>query len=743
MRIKLLVTVALVTAPACLWAPHANAVWPHDPLENLPICAAPYNQYDALLVSDGAGGAIIVWRDTRGSSQDVYAQHVDASGAVQWTADGVPVCTATGTQWNVDIVSDGAGGVIVTWEDQRGVRDIYAQRVDASGAAMWTTDGVLICGANASQYKPKITTDGAGGAIITWQDARVGNQDVYVQWINASGVAQWTADGLVVCTDAAAQYDPRIASDGYGGAFIAWHDYRNGNDYDVYAQHIHYSGAAGMEAGGEVICAATNSQTMVEIIGDGVGGAIIPWWDSRSGIDSDIYAQRIDDNGDTHWTADGVAVCTDAAGQDNHRMVSDGAVGVIVVWQDDRSGFDEDDIYAQRVSAYGNVEWTVDGVAVCSVPDAHDSNLVADGSGGAIIAWEDYRSQTSDQDIYAQKIERSGYLGYPAPGISSAVDHPDDQGGEIIVSWGASYLDEWPLSVVDYYSVWRRYGGTGALRLHTDATSAILGACTLEDLGLRGWIHVDDVNAMQFSEYGYIAPSFGDSTEAGIIWTDLIVLAHAYEGSDYWASEVMSGYSIDNLAPGAPLALMAEGDDVDVELVWSPSGYRDEDLGAYNVYRSDAQGFVADETTFVGAATDTVFTDVDPGAATWYYLVAGEDVHGNEGLPSNEASVTLGTGVAEPVAPQRFALLGNFPNPFNPTTRITFDLPEAASVELGIYTASGRRVATLIDGVVEAGRRNVTWDGQDDRGMGVPSGIYFVRVTREGETLSHKIVLLK
>lgn len=615
--------------------------------------------------------------------------------------------------------------------------------------------------------------------------------------MDASGVAQWTADGVAACTDPAAQYEPNVASDGYGGVFIAWHDFRNGNDYDIYAQHIHYSGVNGMEVDGEIVCGATDMQTMVEIIDDGVGGAIISWWDTRSGIDTDIYAQRIDDNGDTHWTADGVAVCTDAAGQDNHKMVSDGAVGVIVVWMDSRSGFDEDDIYAQRVSAYGNVEWTVDGVAVCtapgyqfwpqiasdgaggaiitwpdyrfgssniyaqrmddagsaqwdangaavcSVPDAHDSNLVADGSGGAIIAWEDYRSQTSDQDIYAQKIERNSYLGYPAPDISSAVDHPDDQGGEIIVSWGASYLDEWPLSVIDYYSVWRRYGGTGALRLHTDAVSVAGDACALEDLEGRGWIHVDDVNAMQFSEYGYVAPSFGDSTEAGIIWTDLMVLAHAYEGSDYWASEVISGYSIDNLAPGAPLALMAEGDDADVELVWSPSGYHDEDLGTYNVYRSDVQGFVADETTFVGAATDTIFTDVDPGATTWYYLVAGEDVHGNEGLPSNEASVTLGTGVAGPVIPFRFALLGNFPNPFNPTTRIMFDLPEAAIVELGIYTASGRRVATLIDGAVEAGRRNVIWNGRDDRGMSVPSGIYFVRVTKEGEILSHKMVLLK
>ena len=100
-------------------------------------------------------------------------RRVDGSGAVLWTADGVAVCTATDHQeWPV-ICSDGSGGAIITWMDSRsGYADIYAQRVDGSGAVKWTADGVAVCTATPNQYYPTICSDGAGGAIITWSENR-------------------------------------------------------------------------------------------------------------------------------------------------------------------------------------------------------------------------------------------------------------------------------------------------------------------------------------------------------------------------------------------------------------------------------------------------------------------------------------------------------------------------------------------------------------------------------------------
>ena len=93
----------------------------------------------------------------------------------QWQLDGVALCTVASDQVYPTIVSDGAGGAIVTWVDYRnGTADIYAQRVNAAGAPQWTADGVALCTAASDQSSPTIVSDGAGGAIVTWEDSRSG-----------------------------------------------------------------------------------------------------------------------------------------------------------------------------------------------------------------------------------------------------------------------------------------------------------------------------------------------------------------------------------------------------------------------------------------------------------------------------------------------------------------------------------------------------------------------------------------
>jgi len=118
-----------------------------------------------------------------------YEQRIDASGSIQWIADGVPVCTAAGSQHYTQIISDGAGGAIITWRDYRGgyESDIYAQRIDASGSVLWTADGVAICTATLSQVLQQMTSDGAGGAIVTWRDYRNYNYDIYAMRVDADG----------------------------------------------------------------------------------------------------------------------------------------------------------------------------------------------------------------------------------------------------------------------------------------------------------------------------------------------------------------------------------------------------------------------------------------------------------------------------------------------------------------------------------------------------------------------------
>src|SRR5204863_2915659 len=127
--------------------------------------------------------------------------------------------------------------------------DIYAQRVNAVGVPEWTTDGVLVSSTNNHLVlvvqNPTIVSDGAGGAIITWFDFRTDAPDIYAERLNAAGVAQWTENGVAVCTAADHQLLPEIASDGAGGAIITWHDYRTSHSVDIYAQNITAAGVLG------------------------------------------------------------------------------------------------------------------------------------------------------------------------------------------------------------------------------------------------------------------------------------------------------------------------------------------------------------------------------------------------------------------------------------------------------------------------------------------------------------------
>jgi Fe-S cluster biogenesis protein NfuA len=148
------------------------------------ICTATSDQSLPQICSDGGGGAIITWKDYRGADADIYAQLISSSGVIQWMVDGVAICTESSNQYDPQICSDGGGGAIITWRDYRGAdADIYTQRVNSNGVVQWTANGVVICTASNNQGEPQICSDGGGGAIITWKDYRSSNYDIYAQRI--------------------------------------------------------------------------------------------------------------------------------------------------------------------------------------------------------------------------------------------------------------------------------------------------------------------------------------------------------------------------------------------------------------------------------------------------------------------------------------------------------------------------------------------------------------------------------
>ena len=114
-----------------------------------------------------------------------------------------------------------------------------------------------------------------------------------------------------------------------------------------------------------------------------------------------------------------------------------------------------------------------------------------------------------------------------------------------------------------------------------------------------------------------------------------------------------------------------------------------------------------------------------------------------------ETPSTIAVRSATGTVPSIFALEPNFPNPFNPATTLTYDLPAAAYVVLQVHDLSGRHIRTLAQGRQNAGRHRATWRGLDNAGQPVPTGVYLYRVTARddasGERFSQtrKMILLK
>jgi len=382
-----------------------------------------------VLLSAGQGETIAAWYDSRG----IYAQRYDSFGNELWGSGGAAMCTASGLKQHVAIASDGAGGAYITWEDSRsGNVDIYAQRVNKSGVPQWSLSGVAICTATGNQFSPKTIADGAGCAYISWYDGRLGttNYNIYACRVRASGTLHWT---MLVCSATGNQQYPVIVSDDGGGAIVAWYDRRSGGWNDIYAQRVDSLATECWTANGVDICTESHEQTGIQMTADGIGGAIVAWTDDRSTVSWDIYAQRVNHSSTRLWTTNGVAVCNAAEEQSVPVLVSDKAEGAIIAWRDMRLASTWS-IYAQRMSGTGTALWTANGISLCSTYGSSPA-IVPDGIGGAIVSWSDGRNG-SDINIYAQRLNPSGTAYWQACGVPVCTT-PGEQESSIIVSDGS------------------------------------------------------------------------------------------------------------------------------------------------------------------------------------------------------------------------------------------------------------------------------------------------------------------
>jgi len=438
------------------------ADWPTDPTINLPLCTAELGQWTSRdsAVADGAGGAIVVWVDPRNGGSDIYAQRIDADGETVWIEDGVAMCDAAGSQDSVQTVTDGSGGAIVVWLDDRGSgHGYYAQRVNPAGEILWPTgapsgDGVPLADLAERDEHLAVVADGAGGVIAAWRNDAAGNDGIHAQRLSPAGEFMWpggapSAAGVTVCETDGAQTSPAIDTDGAGSAVIVWTDGRDSatTRSDIYAQRLNSDGSTAWTLDGVPLCRADYGQVHPVIASDGSGGAIVAWEDYRiTSSAQGIYAQRVSSAGTTMWAPqDGIVLCDTFSGDEGSlQVLTDGAGGAYLVWRDVRNAaVSGSDIYAQRMSGAGSELWGAGDVVVSAAPDKQQTfDAVSHSAGGVIVSWTDFRPDTFT-DIYAQHLDPSGTPSGPVDGapVSTAFSSQyapsiaSDGAGGAIIAW--------------------------------------------------------------------------------------------------------------------------------------------------------------------------------------------------------------------------------------------------------------------------------------------------------------------
>ena len=638
-------------------------------------------------------------------------------------------------------------------------------------AAQWSPSGFRLCQGGCFGQGPQVIADGAGGAFAAWAGfSQTNDSDVYLQRVTASGLIApgWPPEGLAVTFVTDSQGLTDLAPDGQGGALIVWHDFRNsgtgGSSQDIYAQRILPDGsiAPGWPVNGAPVTRGPGYQSFPLIAPDGAGGAYIAWWDQRDYPNTDVYAQHLTAGGTVvaGWPENGLPVCTDPAGQFPWGLVPDDSEGVVVVWADARNGgaatyaqhlrldgtiapdwvengllvvaqftrggavadhaggfyagaatldpvyYDDAEYLVQRFSFAGTRAsgWPEGGLRVCAAPGVRVGlKMVEDGLSGALLTWQDERAVFGGGEIYTTRVLPEGAL---APGWMVDGTRVSDAAGP-----GFEFdPDIAPDGAGGAYLVWQREGGGERPSFVQHLTAR--GAVAL------GWPAYGVRLAPSNSQYD---SRIGSDEQGGAIatWDE----QQSREG--VWAQRfVMDG------VVAAQVSLVSVAAEPDrVLLVWHVA-----DALSFRA-TVERRSEVADWRPLGEASSDGTgrieYLDRDLAAGERYaYRLAY--------LEDGEERQTTETWVDVPRA-LALALEGLRPNPAVREITVAFTLPSAAPATLELLDLAGRRVRGREVGSLGAGRHALRLD----EGPQPAPGVYWLRLTQDGRTLTTRGVVVR
>ncbi|MCB9503878.1 MAG: T9SS type A sorting domain-containing protein [Deferribacteres bacterium] len=332
--------------------------------------------------------------------------------------------------------------------------------------------------------------------------------------------------------------------------------------------------------------------------------------------------------------------------------------------------------------------------------------------------------------------------------IISITDVPNDQGKQVRVAWSKFASDGPSANSLQSYSVYRLVEEVAAGKAErVNSFGQMLAQSNAGNVGTifsvaegENWDFVAWLPAVGHETYSIVVPTLYDKTQSSEGMSTFKIAGT--NGVQNFETDAAAGYSVDNLVPMAPANASVQITDGGVLLQWDES--EDADFNYFAVYRAEESGFAPTEDNMIATLTGMSYTDANVVTGSkYYYRVAAFDFSENQGEMTAELTASI-TGVAAEVAlPTEFALMNNYPNPFNPETTIEYQLPEQGHVLLRVYSMLGTEVRTLVQGSKAAGSYSVVWDGRDNNGSVVPSGMYMYRIESGSFNAVKKMVMMK
>ena len=674
---------------------------------------------------------VVTWEDHRSGNADIYAQRYDS---LRNTIDvNFKVNDDPEPSWQnyPDIAVDGDGKFVITWRDGRDSNrgDIFAQRYHADGEPDSTNFKVNDDTGNNRQYNAVVAIDKEGSFLITWYDNRNGNYDIYAQHFDSSGIAMGENKKVNDDTNSVDHRYPSIAASRGGIFVITWIDQRNG-DYDIYLQRYN-SLMQPLEPNFRVNDDTVSSYQIEPAIAvDGNGNSIIVWRDYRNEMWGDIYGQRYDANGsalDTNFRVND-DVGWNGQGYPDIAMFKDGHF--IITWHDNRNG--SWDIFAQHYNLNGQkIEGNFMVNDVATKAQINPAIAAADDDSLFVIVWKDGRNYYYG-DIYAQRFNYNRQkLGtnFRVNDVTENQwqDFPDvavKNDGSFIVTWEDARIDK----RADIYA--QCYDSVG-------------------DTVGRNFKVNDDIG-----ENAQWYPKIAISKEGNFVitWQDFRQPTHVYaQFYDSNRKTIGANVKVNDESfnsGGYPDISSCQNENFVIAFVGRKWGYiYDIFLQGYN-----KNGFPISENnfriTFDGDSPKQSYPCITTSSIN--ILLAWEDnrVSGQgwdifAKIVDWDWTKVKDKEIVNTAIPEDSFLFQNYPNPFNSETIIRYQLPKTSKVTLRILNLLGQEVKTLIDESMEAGFHQASWNGVNNSGAIVASGIYLYYIEAGDFNQIRKFIIIR